>query len=90
MSKKIIIVSKCVKQILPKKKGDLYYPFTFEFHFKGVFAGDLLRKVRLTHIRELEVGKEYLLYVELQAIENGVLFGKIEKVKDLEECWQVS
>jgi hypothetical protein len=55
--KNIIIVSKCTKEILPKKNGDTHYPYTFEFHFKGVFAGDLLKKVRLTHIRKLEVGK---------------------------------
>lgn len=82
MNKKVIMISKCVKEIV----SDRIHSQTYEFHFKGVFNGELLAKVHLDYIRPLGVGTEYLMYIEVTDIKDGVLLGTIEKIKPLDEC----
>jgi hypothetical protein len=82
--KSIIIVSKCIR-IEKKPFGeDLYH-----FHFKGVYSGEALKKVVLTKAVESSIQKdeEYLMYVQLLSCLNGVLKGRILKIKPLDECW---
>ena len=84
---KVIIVSKCIKitQLNPFEKWH-------EFHFKGVCAGEALRKVLLKGNSSLSIvkGEEYLIYVQVVSCKDGVLNGTILKVKALESCWDKS
>jgi hypothetical protein len=85
--KTVIIVSKCLRvtKFNPHES-------TYEFHFKGVCAGEALRKVVLIgrHDFLIKKGEEYLMYVQMVAFEEGTLKGHILKAKPLDECWDKS
>lgn len=85
--KNIIIVSKCIRVSSFSSEENTYY-----FHFKGVFAGDLLKEVILQGRKEFTIkkGEEYLIYVQMTAIENAKLRGKILRIRPLDECWDKS
>lgn len=85
--KTVIIVSKCLR-VTKFNSSEL----TYEFHFKGVFAGELLRKVILQGSQNLHIKKgiEYLMYVQTTSVIDGTLKGKILKSKVLDECWDKS
>ncbi len=85
--KTVIIVSKCSRIIKFNQSEDWY-----QFHFKGVCAGEALEKVMLRGRKDFLIrkGEEYLMYVGLIAISKGVLTGEILKVKLLSECWDRS
>lgn len=85
--KTVIIVSKCLR-VTKFNSLESWY----EFHFKGVCAGEQLRKVILRgrHEFHLRRGEEYLMYVQMLTCEDGVLKGHILKVRLLEECWDRS
>jgi hypothetical protein len=65
---------------------------TYEFHFKGVYAGELLTKVILQGSQNLSIkkGVEYLMYVQIISVVDVTLKGKILKSKVLDECWDKS
>jgi hypothetical protein len=83
--KNVIIVSKCTKISNYSESENNY-----SFHFKGVFAGDLLKEVILRGSKDLnvKVDEEYLIYVQIVALEKNTLHGKILKIKNLTECWE--
>jgi hypothetical protein len=84
--KTVIIVSKCLRVTKFNAIESL-----LEFHFRGVYAGQEIKKVMLRgKMGAIHKNEEYLLYVRLFAIENGVLKGEILKHKRLEECWDQS
>jgi hypothetical protein len=85
--KNIIIVSKCIR-ITPFSSEENYY----YFHFKGVFAGDLLKEVILRGRTDFLIRKdeEYLIYVRMTSLERGTLWGSIFRIKPLEQCWDRS
>ncbi len=85
--KNIIIVSKCIR-ISPFSSDEN----TYFFHFRGVFAGDLLKEVKLRGRKDFQIkrGEEYLIYVQMISLEKGVLSGKILKIRPLEDCWDRS
>lgn len=82
----VIIVSKCLR--VTKFSSD---ENTYEFHFKGVFAGVSLRRVILQGHQEFAIKKsvEYLMYVQMIDSQDGTLKGKILKAKLLDE-WDKS
>ncbi len=82
-----IVVSKCIKIVPYSEEESIYH-----FHFKGVFAGDLLKDVQLRGRKEFGIkkGEEYLIYVQMLALEGGTLHGKILRIKNLEECWEAA
>ena len=79
----VMIISKCTRVI--KLKTDEIW---FEFHFKGVCAGEKLSKIMLKSRKNVQVLKdeEYLIYVGVISIQEGVLRGEILKIKNLENC----
>lgn len=85
--KTVIIVSKCIRVT----KFDFNHG-CYEFHFKGVCSGEILRKVILKGKYDFQIKKneEYLLYVQLESFERGVLKGSIIKVRLLDECFDRS
>lgn len=78
--KTVIIVSKCLRVT----------KFAYEFHFKGVCAGEVVQKIVLTGKEDILKNEEYLIYVQVFSIENGVLNGRILKAKKLDDCWDKS
>ena len=85
--KTVIIVSKCSRIIKLNPTEDW-----FEFDFKGVCAGESLRKVRLKGRKDFNIrlGEEYLMYVGMFTCNQGVLTGQVLKLKVLTECWDRS
>ncbi len=85
--KTVIIVSKCLR--VTKFNSD---ENTYEFHFKGVCAGESLRRVILRGRQDFAIkkGQEYLMYVQMITFQDGTLKGKILKAKLLDECWDKS
>lgn len=78
--KNVIIVSKClgVTQINLQESW-------YEFHFKGVYAGKSLKKIRLLGKQEMRLtcGEEYLLYIQINSLQDGILNGLILKTATL-------
>jgi hypothetical protein len=85
--KTVIIVSKCLRVTKFNSNES-----SCEFHFKGVFAGESVRRVILmvTHNFSIKKGEEYLLYVQLNEFKEGKITGQILKAKLLDECWDRS
>lgn len=85
--KTVIIVSKC-NRVTKINSTESWY----QFHFKGVCAGEVLKKVLLRgrHDFKIEKGEEYLMYVQMLKFENSTLIGTILKAKLLDECWDRS
>ena len=85
--KTVIIVSKCLR--VTKFNS---YENWYEFHFKGVCAGEKLTKVLLKGRMDFQIKKreEYLMYVQMLSLEEGILRGLILKAKLLDECWDKS
>ena len=82
--KTVIIVSKCIRVIKLNSQESL-----FHFHFKGVCAGEVLRKVILSGKGEHNIrqSEEYLIYIAVTSYSQGVLQGEIVKSKPISECW---
>lgn len=85
--KTVIIVSKCLRVTKINLDESCY-----DFHFKGVCAGEVIKKVSLkgSHQMLIKKGEEYLMYVQIISFERGVLKGLLLKVKLLDECWDRS
>jgi hypothetical protein len=85
--KTVIIVSKCLRVIKLN-----HYENTYVFHFRGVCAGESLRKVILSGRKDFEIKKneDYLMYVQMQKFDQGTLLGRILKCKPLDDCWDRS
>ncbi|MCM2349550.1 MAG: hypothetical protein NDI69_05980 [Bacteriovoracaceae bacterium] len=85
--KTVIIVSKCLRVTKINLSESCY-----DFHFKGVYAGEVIKKVSLkgNHSLHLKKGEEYLMYVQIISFEQGILKGHLLKVKLLDECWDRS
>lgn len=85
--KTVIIVSKCLRVIKFNVSE-----YAYEFHFKGICAGEVIKKVILSASEGITFhkGEEYLMYVSLIAMEDGILKGRVLKSKRLDECWDRS
>ena len=85
--KTVIIVSKCTR-IIKFNQDENWH----EFHFKGVCAGEILKRVLLRGRKDfrLKKGEEYLIYVQLISMEKGLLKGVILKHRLLSDCWDRS
>lgn len=83
--KTVIIVSKCLRvtKFGPKESS-------YEFHFRGVCAGEIVQKIILSGCAPITKGIEYLISVQVFSIEAGVLKGSMLKAKRLDECFDKS
>lgn len=86
--KTIIIVSRCLKV----KRSTASEYETCEFHFRGVCAGEVLKRLVLKSRKDFLIRKneDYLMYVQITKLEEGILEGAILKVKRLDDCWDQS
>lgn len=85
--KTVIIVSKC-HRVTKINSFESWYLF----HFKGVCAGEILKKICLKGANELGIkkGEEYLIYLHLLKFEDETLIGEIIKIKPISDCWDRS
>lgn len=85
--KTLIIISKCLRVTKMNSQENWY-----EFHFKGVYSGESIKRVFLkgneAHI--LKKNEEYLMYIQLSSISDGIIKGNILKYLKLNECWDRS
>jgi hypothetical protein len=81
--KTVIIISKCTR-VIKLTTDERWY----EFHFKGVCAGERLSKIMLRSENNFQICKneEYLIYVSIISLCDGTLKGQIIKIKNLEDC----
>lgn len=80
----IIIISRC-----QKIRNRNAIEQTGEFHFKGVYLGESIKKIVLSiplH-QTITVDEEYILHIKLQFIDEHCLWGKIIKSKRLADCF---
>lgn len=85
--KTVIIVSKCQRVTKINSFENWYH-----FHFKGVCAGEILKKICLRGAKELGIkkGEEYLIYLRLLKFEEETLMGEIIKIRPINDCWDRS
>lgn len=72
MKRRFYLISKCLQV-----KGDYS-----KCHFRGFYKGVKIKEILLRGQR-LNVGEEYILAIDEEKIVEGVLFGKLVKVKVL-------
>lgn len=84
--KSIIIVSKCLR-VIKFESHECY-----EFHFKGIFKGQLIKKIRIEYSNKTTLlpGKEYLVHLRDPKVNESVLEGTIVRVRLLDECFDKS
>ena len=60
---------------------------TYDFHFKGSFHGEIIKGIKIegNKILECHIGDEYLLYLEFLRINEGYLYGKLIKMKEIND-----
>lgn len=58
-----------------------------KFEFTGMLKGVPIKKVLLSYNGRLSKGMEYLIYAELTSCDNGIIHGRVLKLKALDECW---
>lgn len=83
----VIIVSKCLRVTKFNRNESRY-----EFHYKGVFKGSYIKKIVLHGDIKIAIdrGEEYLIFVESPNVLSETLFGKIIKIKNLNQCNDIS
>jgi hypothetical protein len=59
------------------------------FHFKGVYSGELIKKIvlKIPLNQTIKIHEEYLLHVQIISVQEQCLWGKILKSKLLAECF---
>jgi hypothetical protein len=80
--KNVIIISRCLDVTRVDTDKQL-----LEFHFKGVFYGEVVKSMKLFYSgpKIMIKGEEYMLYVQTQLIHKGVLQGTVLKTALLED-----
>jgi hypothetical protein len=85
--KTLIIISKCLRVTKIKSEEKWY-----EFHFKGVWAGESLKRIFLQCSNDIIIKKneEYLMYVRMTSLADGILRGVVIKSVQVKDCWDRS
>ncbi len=84
MDREIIVLSRCVKEVRRSS-----FNLGFEFHFKGVYKGEKIKKIIIQNNTEDEliIGNEYLLKIKFVSISKNTLYGDLVQSKDLENIY---
>ncbi len=82
--REVIIISRCQKI----RKTTTAYRIG-EFHFKGVYSGDLIKRLclRINSNVEVKVNEDYILHVKFEMIKGDVLTGEVIRLKNLDACF---
>jgi hypothetical protein len=70
---KIIVLSRCIS--VRREWCD--------FHFKGFFSGQEIKKITVQNTELFITRNDYILYLEVRRIKGSVLWGKCLKVKNI-------
>lgn len=70
-----ILISKCLNQ---RKTGD------YHFHYKGVYKGFKINSVVVKGDGPMDVGREYVIFLQVLHIQKGCLVGQIKKYKPVD------
>ena len=74
-----IIISKCLR-VTNRELNE------FEFRFKGIYQGQIIRKVILSSpAHGLVTGDEYVIHVTKSDFMDGVLKGEVKRLKKLNQ-----
>lgn len=73
--KGVYLLSTCEKVTCKKVK------YLVSFHFKGVYLGQKISHVELMSDTRLEKGSDYFLFIEVVAIKQEKLLGKLIRYK---------
>ena len=79
----IVIVSKCIR--LKKIDGEL----VAKFYFNGAFDGEKIKGIYAKFSDEKlrpRTGKEYIVHLEVDRVENEIMYSRIERIRDLDEA----
>ena len=77
----VVIVSSCVKTF--KREGKL----CAKLHFHGTFDGEIVREVwaECPPPHHPLKGREYIAHLEVDRMESGILHGRIQRLRDLDD-----
>ncbi len=73
--KTVVLVSRCLR------KHDNYY----ELHFRGCLEGEVIKLIHLRTSKKLFIGSDYIIWLGVEMIRNGVLWGKAQKIRCLDD-----
>lgn len=73
----VIIVSRCLNEHSERPN----------FHFKGFFAGQFIKSLKLNGDPSMKwkKGEDYVLYVNVECVRSGILWGQVIRSRALEE-----
>jgi hypothetical protein len=81
MKRSIIVISVC-ESVKRLGRTDLCVG---QFHFKGCFAGKVIRSVHVRAREELIKSEEYLLFLDIKVVQGGVIYADARKLKLITE-----
>ena len=77
----VVIVSSCLKTFQQKNKHFA------KLHFGGVFDGEKISEIlaEYSSLHRPLAGREYIVHLEVERVCSGILHGRIERLRDLDE-----
>ena len=77
----IVVVSSCLKSF---RRDNRYFA---KFHFNGAFDGEKINEILANCPARLcpLVGREYIVHLNVEKVCSGILHGRIERLRDLDE-----
>ena len=77
----VVIVSSCVK--VAEKEGKT----CAQLHFHGTFDGEIVREVWAECLppHQPHQGREYIVHLEVDRMESGILHGRVQRLRDLDD-----
>jgi hypothetical protein len=78
--KEFVVISRCLRACRNKKRG-------YIFHFKGAFMGKSIKYIRVESQENINfyTGADYLLYLKLLDITEGIVNSRVIKSKKLDD-----
>ena len=77
----VVVVSSCLKTFKREKKCFA------KFHFNGAFDGEKISEILAEYgppHRPVK-GREYIVHLEVDRVQSGILQGRVGRLRDLEE-----
>ena len=74
-SNQCVLVSKCLK----KQQG--YYLYRYYGAYKGIY----INKVKIQTAMRMSIGESYVLFLNVQSVEDTTLYGKVTQASKIED-----
>ena len=77
----VVVVSSCLKTFQRENRSFA------KLHFNGAFDGEKISEILAEHSSRQRplVGREYIVHLEVERVCSGILHGRIERLRDLDE-----